>query len=93
MKNYLLFDLDGTLTDPKVGICTCVQYALEKGGYPVEAAENYYSWIGPPLHHSFSLCTGCDSAEADRLVAFYRERFAVTGERTVGGRAYRVERA
>ena len=29
MKEYLLFDLDGTLTDPKVGITTCVQYALK----------------------------------------------------------------
>lgn len=32
MKKYLLFDLDGTLTDPKVGICTCVQYALSSMG-------------------------------------------------------------
>ena len=32
MKDYLLFDLDGTLTDPKVGITTCVQYALKELG-------------------------------------------------------------
>ena len=32
MKKYLLFDLDGTLTDPKVGICTCAQYALKAMG-------------------------------------------------------------
>lgn len=32
MKKYLLFDLDGTLTDPKIGITTCVQYALHSFG-------------------------------------------------------------
>ena len=48
MKQYLLFDLDGTLTDPKVGITTCVQYALKSFGIEEEDTEKLEAFIGPP---------------------------------------------
>ena len=60
MRDYILFDLDGTLTDPALGICGCVRYALEKGGYPVGPLETYHPWIGPPLLRSFCQFCGVD---------------------------------
>lgn len=79
LRPYVFFDLDGTLSDPAPGICGSVQYALRKGGYAVEPLEAYFSWIGPPLLGSFEDYLRCDRAEAERLVALYRERFSVTG--------------
>ena len=53
MKKYLLFDLDGTLTDPKIGITTCVQYALHSFGIEEPDLDKLEPFIGPPLHDSF----------------------------------------
>ena len=53
MKDYLLFDLDGTLTDPKVGITTCVQYALKELGIEEPDLDKLEPFIGPPLKDSF----------------------------------------
>ena len=50
---YLLFDLDGTLTDSAEGILRCVQYALEQCGTPEPDAEKLRPFIGPPLHVTF----------------------------------------
>lgn len=52
MKKILLFDLDGTLTDPKEGITKCVQYALKHFGIEAETDE-LMCFIGPPLVDSF----------------------------------------
>ena len=49
MKKYLLFDLDGTLTDPKIGITTCVQYALHSFGIEEPDLDKLEPFIGPPL--------------------------------------------
>ncbi len=76
----LLFDLDGTLTDPFEGIVRSIQYALEKMGSLVPAAEDLRWCIGPPLWDSFQVLLGTDErTELDRAVAFYRERYTVTG--------------
>lgn len=53
MKQYLLFDLDGTLTDPMVGITSSVQYALEKFGIHVRYLKELIPFIGPPLQNHF----------------------------------------
>ena len=50
---YILFDLDGTLTDPALGITNSVKYALEKFGITVEDRKELYKFIGPPLISSF----------------------------------------
>ena len=76
-----LFDLDGTLTDPFVGITRSIQYALDKMGAAdiPEAAELRWC-IGPPLWESFGvlLNTG-DRALQDRAVGYYRERYTTEG--------------
>ena len=79
MKDYLFFDLDGTLSDPAEGICGSVVYALQKGGYEAKDATAYGSWIGPPLVPSFMDELGVDEAEAYRLVELYRENFSAKG--------------
>lgn len=79
MYKYLLFDLDGTLTDPKEGITKSVRYALEKEGYGRPPLEDLMSFIGPPLHMEFCRYCQVDEAEGKRLVSVYRERFAEIG--------------
>ncbi|MHA7772436.1 HAD family hydrolase [Roseibium sp. M-1] len=76
----VLFDLDGTLTDPFEGITRSIQYALEKMGAEVSETSTMRWCIGPPLWESFRVLLGTeDKAELDRAVAFYRERYTVTG--------------
>ena len=76
---YLLFDLDGTLTDSKQGITKCVQYALGKMGWEIPPIEELLCFIGPPLLVSFQEYCGMSEEEAKKATAFYRERYAVTG--------------
>jgi phosphoglycolate phosphatase len=75
---HLLFDLDGTLTDPQQGMVACFRYALSKLNIEVGADTRLESFIGPPLRDSFrSLCG--DDSEVEAAVGFYRERFATIG--------------
>jgi len=78
-KVYVLFDLDGTLTDPKEGITKCVQYALADFGIIEPDLDALTCFIGPPLLQSFREYYGFDEAEAKRAVAKYRERFSTIG--------------
>ncbi len=76
----ILFDLDGTLTDPRVGIVACLKYAIESMGHQPPDDNDLARFIGPPLQESFASLPGIDSAEkVARAVAFYRERFTDTG--------------
>lgn len=75
MKKYFLFDLDGTLTDPKEGITTCVQYALHSLGIEEPDLDRLESFIGPPLKDSFMEFYGMDEEQAQAAVKKYRERF------------------
>ncbi len=79
MKEYLLFDLDGTLTDPKLGITTCVQYALRSFGIEEPDLDKLEPFIGPPLKDSFMQFYGMDEEQAEAAVAKYRERFQDIG--------------
>lgn len=78
-KKVILFDLDGTLTDPGVGITNSVMYALEKYGIIVSDRSELYKFIGPPLMQSFENYYGFDKNEAERAVALYREYFRDRG--------------
>lgn len=77
--NHVLFDLDGTLTDPKIGITKSVQYALSKSNIIVENLDELEPFIGPPLATSFREFYGFTEEEAWEAVRNYREYFADTG--------------
>lgn len=79
MFQYCLFDLDGTLTDPREGIAKSVQYALSKKGINEPDLKKLEDFIGPPLRESFAKKYGMSEEEAKEAVAFYRERFAPIG--------------
>lgn len=79
MYKYLLFDLDGTLTDPSIGITNSVAYALSKFGIEVEDKRTLYKFIGPPLVDAFSEYYGFSKEDSEKATAFYRETFSVKG--------------
>ncbi len=79
MYDYILFDLDGTLTDPAIGITNGVMYALEKYGIIVEDRKELYCFIGPPLVDAFMKYYGFSEDNAKQAVAYYREFFRKTG--------------
>ena len=74
-----LFDLDGTLTDSKLGITKSVQYALSKFKIREDNLDNLESFIGPPLSESFQKHYDFDSSQAQQAVDFYREYFSTSG--------------
>ena len=78
MIKYILFDLDGTLTDPKEGITKCVQHALKYFGIERDCDE-LISFIGPPLKEQFMEYASLTEEEGVKAVEVYRERFAPTG--------------
>ena len=77
-KTYL-FDLDGTITDPGIGITDSVMYALSKFGMKVEERSQLYRFIGPPLFDSFRDFYGFDKMKAEQAVAYYREYYRDKG--------------
>ena len=79
MYQYILFDLDGTLTAPREGITKSVQYALSKMGIEEPDLTALEHFIGPPLYDEFRRCYDFDDTQAKQAVAAYRERFSVHG--------------
>lgn len=81
MINTVLIDLDGTLTDPKVGITTSARYGLNKIGHPIADDVNIDWIIGPPLKASLAKILNVSIYDdlAEQALLGYRERFAVTG--------------
>ncbi len=79
MFDIVLFDLDGTLTDPGEGITNSVAYALKKYGIEISDKSELYKFIGPPLKDSFMKYYGFDEAKAEEAIAFYREYFRDKG--------------
>jgi phosphoglycolate phosphatase len=78
--DLVLFDLDGTLSDPLEGIGRSINHALVRHGYEERPLEALAWCIGPPLADSFPVLTGNpDPALIRDLILSYRERYAVTG--------------
>ena len=78
-KTHILFDLDGTLTDPGEGITNSVAYALAHFGISVADRSALYCFIGPPLMDSFMEHYGFTEEQATEAVRVYREYFADRG--------------
>ena len=79
MYKYVLFDLDGTLTNPEIGITSSVMYALEQFGIEVKDRKELHPFIGPPLTYSFQTFYGLSKEDSELAVKYYRERFSVKG--------------
>ncbi len=79
MYQVILFDLDGTLTDPGEGITNSVAYSLEKFGLYEPDRTRLYRFIGPPLMDSYMSFYGFSRPQAEQAVAFYREYFRDRG--------------
>lgn len=76
---HVLFDLDGTLTDPGIGITNAVMYSLEKSGVEVGDRAEYYRFIGPPLIFSYMNYIGMMKEAAEQAVRYYREYYNAGG--------------
>jgi phosphoglycolate phosphatase len=79
-KKTLLFDLDGTLTDPSEGITRCIQHALECLGRPYPSQDNLKQYIGPSLRWTFPRLLGSDDEDlVEQAVRHFRERYGTVG--------------
>ena len=78
-KIALLFDLDGTLTDPMLGITRSVQYALAAFGIEEPDLNCLTRFIGPPLIPAFEEFYGVSRRTAEQMLVKYRERFSAVG--------------
>ncbi|MGG5735815.1 MULTISPECIES: HAD family hydrolase [Bacillus cereus group] len=79
MYKTFLFDLDGTLTDPKEGIINSVLYALEKIGIEEVNISELDSFIGPPIQQSFIDRYNMNEIEVERAVFYFREYLKRSG--------------
>ena len=77
--SWILFDLDGTLTQSEEGITKCARYALERMGYPVPDEKTLLKFIGPPLIHTFEHMIGMTEEQAWEAQRIYRERYNTVG--------------
>ena len=80
MLTNILFDLDGTLTDPKEGIVRCVCYALKQLGQPLRSELELINLIGLSLHFIFQqLLNSGDNNLIEKAISLYRDRFSKVG--------------
>lgn len=77
--DLIIFDLDGTLTDSKLGITRSVEHALSHFGIAVENLDDLTHFIGPPLRDSFVEAYGFDDAQIVTASQVYRERYGAVG--------------
>ena len=76
---HIFFDLDGTLTDPALGITNAIIYARKKWGLDPGKNEDYYKFIGPPMPKSFETYWGMSPEDAATTLRYYREHYTEIG--------------
>ena len=79
MIKYILFDLDGTLTDSGTGIINSAIYALGKFGITIKDRKELFPFIGPPLSESFRDLFGIPEEQVPLAIQYYREDYNVKG--------------
>lgn len=81
MKEYshIVFDLDGTLADPKIGIVNSIKFALKKLNSAELDESILHKFIGPPLQDSFMKHCGFDEQKTNEAIAYFREYFSEKG--------------
>lgn len=81
MRKYqnILFDLDGTIIDSKIGITNGVKHALKHFGFEIPPTEELYKFIGPPLREAFAKYYNLSKEDAEIATEKYREFYKVTG--------------
>lgn len=79
MYQTILFDLDGTLTDPGIGITNAVMYALKQFGIEVKERSTLFEFIGPPLKDSFESLCGFSSVQSEQAIKHYRTYYKKQG--------------
>lgn len=80
MLTAILFDLDGTLTDPKHGITRCIQFALTQMGVSPPSEDDLTWCIGPSLRGSLGeLLQTSDAPVIEQALSIYRQRFTRIG--------------
>lgn len=75
----VLFDLDGTLTDPFAGIAAGIRHACSRLGRPAPSDEVVRSMIGPPFQETFGPVLGVPSHQVDEGIAHYRSVYETGG--------------
>lgn len=79
MREYILFDLDGTITDPVMGITNAIIHSLAAFGIKAEDRKALYPFIGPPLRDSYKKYYGFSAEQTEEVIAKYREYYSVKG--------------
>lgn len=79
MLKYVLFDLDGTLTESGPGIMNAAKIALNHFGIEENNVENLHKFVGPPLTESFGQRYGMNEADTQEAIAVFRKYYNVTG--------------
>lgn len=79
MYQHILFDLDGTLTDPMLGITNSIIYSLQKLNIEAPANEALIPFIGPPLHESYEIFYNLKDDDNKKAITLYREYFSDKG--------------
>ena len=80
MYDYILFDLDGTISDSAVGLVRSINHSLLVHGYTEQSARDLLKYFGPPIDHTFlSLTASSDKTHINSLVTVFRERYSTIG--------------
>lgn len=80
--NTAIFDFDGTIVDSFLGIAKSVRHALIKTkGIWIDDLETFKSFVGPPLHHSFTKVLEMSESQAAEAIQYFRERYGTVGYR------------
>lgn len=79
MYKYIFFDLDGTVSDPMIGICTSVSQSLARMGLEAPDIHTLTPFIGPPLKQSYKEFYNFTDEQAEQAIIYYRERYSTIG--------------